>query len=133
MSFIAFVATSMDTSSEHRLDYVKNAISFAGTLINIFAVFLQTAFMLNVTRIIAPQGNYEVEKNWLKVGIMFVALSNIFIWIHDSFIHIHLEDNVGDKYFGAKNWYSITHLMLPFIIFYRFNSFFILIGGFLDH
>lgn len=110
-----------------------NAIYFARQFVHAMSIYVQTAFMLNVSRVEAPEHSHR-QKTIVKQVLLFSAVCNISIWIFDSFISFndhHMQDSVQQQYFGDA-WMIIAHTIQPFRIFYRFNSFFMLFGGFLD-
>ncbi|ELU11719.1 hypothetical protein CAPTEDRAFT_198588 [Capitella teleta] len=115
-------------------DLVADAVPrLVWSFLDLYGVFLQTAFMLHASRI-RPKN--RAAATLMRQTLIFCAILNITQWVSDSFNEvgrskIMIFDKEAMHVYGNQ-WPYIKQLTQPFVIFFRFNSFFILLGAFLD-
>ena len=103
-------------------------------LLAMVEVFLQATFFMHAGRIKIRKTD-KVRKLLMKEVLFLLAVSNLAIWFVDSFIEVKNQQvsPVSIYYYGHKHWELIVLGLTPFILFYRFNSFLILVSNYFDH
>ena len=66
--------------------------------------------------------------------VLHLVVSNIFLWICDSFVQMKNErvDPVQEFYYEHEKWELVKHITIPFTLFFRFNSAIIFAEIYLD-
>ena len=103
-------------------------------IISLAQVYTQTTFFLHAGRIKLPKVNHMacvVFKNCLVV----LAVGNLTWWVTDTFAEVtnHKLTPVQTYYYDKGQWDVISHILYPFSLFYRFNSFLLILGVYLEH
>lgn len=127
-SFVSIISLSTggEISEKNKVELVEN-------LAMVINIFVQTVFMLHVRRIEAGQGREEETKH-LKRVLLFNIMSNFTLWLYTSlWANEKNFPSKQQKYYGKYTWTHFTSVVFPFMVFYRFNSTLILLGGFLEH
>ena len=104
-----------------------------GQILNLVQTFLQITLMFHASRL-SPRDRRSLSHHWFRAVLLYLAMCNLSLWIIDSFVemkNVYLEP-VQQFYFGVENWNIVTHITMPFTLFFRFNSFIIFLEIYLD-
>ena len=107
-------------------------VVLTGRIINTVQFILQIPFTLHTARIKTTNPR---TKAYIKGVILMLVVSNFAIWAGDSFIEIKNSklEPISTYYYNPHMWGTISHLLLPFFLFLRFNSVLVLIGVYMTH
>ena len=100
----------------------------AARIINYTQFFMQVTYTIHVARITCQTA---VTKSVTKDVILYLVISNFFLWATDSFVEVnnsHVQP-IAFYYFG-ENWMIISRTLMPFYFFLRFNSFLMLLHAY---
>ena len=96
---------------------------FVASIFNIWSIWLQTALIITSNDIARKQTFASGQA--IMNAFLFLAIFNFGFWVMDSFIMTQLPKAhpVDVKYYGLDTWLNVNHILVPVIIFYRFESF----------
>lgn len=99
-------------------------------VLNLIEVVLQLPFMFFADGIQSPSEEEGRKPRWriFKAAVLSVALCNITLWLLDSIL---LDLDIVATLFKESHWTILDGIFRPFAIFFRFNSFLILLRAFL--
>lgn len=132
---ITAVATNMSRSAENE----DKALFIGSKLTNLIQFFLQTPFIYFVER---WKPNEELRRQQrmvrldevIKAIALVMAITNLTNWIADSVILtkvLSLTDDMMNNIFQSGSWMYVDKFLVPFMIFYRFNSFLLFLRAYL--
>ena len=110
------------------------ALHLLWIVLNLCGIYLQTALMLHASRV-RPKNVAAMEI--MRQTLMACAVFNFTQWAADSFLNVgativHIVDPEASDVFERDPWSYAQQITQPFAIFFRFNSFFLLLGAYLE-
>ncbi len=134
-----FNATGLLTPHASHDDQVPSNTQIAFLLVsqcsNLIENLLQTAFMIHAARVSGRQCRSSLAYVLFRVSVVYLALCNLATWINNSFVEFAEGSRLSEmeeSYYGREWWGVVFHVTMPFMLFYRFNSFIVFMEIFLD-
>ncbi|XP_033103406.1 proton channel OtopLc-like [Anneissia japonica] len=93
--------------------------------------WLQTSLIIAVRRRLLEDRN----QSCLKECLLYLAIGNLAMWIHDSFIATNLyniESMPNVWFFGESTWNVVNLLFVPIVIYYRFHNCIMFTGAYVS-
>ncbi|XP_033103403.1 uncharacterized protein LOC117106162 [Anneissia japonica] len=93
--------------------------------------WLQTSLIIAVRRRLLEDRN----QSCLKECLLYLAIGNLAMWIHDSFIATNLynvESMPNVWFFGESTWNVVHLIFFTVVIYYRFHSFIMFTGAYVS-
>ena len=103
--------------------------------LSIYQTYTQTSFMLHALKLKA-RDNERSTCEVVKACLTFLALSNLLLWVLYSFIKLKGLTQlypVESTVYTAETWTTLSEIIFPIMVFYRFNSAIIMTGAVLTY
>lgn len=103
----------------------EKLLFFVETLFDLLGIYCQTMLIWKAGCMTTNQLTNLLQLQYVKGVIIFLGLCNIELFLGDSFLTtptLKYIDDIQDDIFGYKNWWLLTRLMFPTVIFYRLFS-----------
>ncbi|ESN90352.1 hypothetical protein HELRODRAFT_189841 [Helobdella robusta] len=112
--------------------YGMNAIgSVVVQVVNILQVYIQIPFCFFAGRVSAvhPNGKKRPKSMHFQAVLVHVSVSNATLWLVNSFATTYNNGSVyyDSEFFGKDLWNIINSFILPITLFFRFNSFLVVL------
>ncbi len=135
--WFTIVAVAMQLIECNRCDVTMVCVFFVAQLTDTAGIYLQVALMCHVARV---ENNREpgcCHCFRLRLTLLYLFISNFALWVTDSFVeYIHFL-YVHPMQYGSFErivpgfWRHVYGIILPFLIFFRFNASFIFLEVYL--
>ena len=94
---------------------------------NFSQFFLQITFTMHVSRLKIPG---TTARAIVKELVLILAVSNLGLWIIDSFVELEEMFPISQFYYETIVWNVVSSILTPLFMFVRFNCFFILLNAY---